>query len=140
MVREEVKLMTNGKNDATDALKQSRKETGLTQLQLSLETGYSREAISQQENGRASVSPELSNHMSSKYNDPRIGIESAYEYKSWGLGWLDGEALDQHRAAVVMRTKKELKEALESIDEVAIAKQPKYIEIFERQQIEKRVS
>lgn len=128
--------MANGKNDATDALKQSRKDAGKTQLQLSLEMGYSREAISQQENGRASVSPDVSRHMSTQYNDPRVGIESAHEYKSWGLGWLDGEALDQHRAAVVMRTKKELKEALESIDEVAIAKQPKHIQEFERQQIE----
>ncbi|MGP4073816.1 helix-turn-helix domain-containing protein [Piscibacillus sp. B03] len=127
--------MSKGTQSAEMA-RETRKAAGLTQTQLGLETNYTREAISKHETGERSVSAERANHMASKYNDPRLGIETAHEYKGWGLGWLDGEALDTHRLAAVALAKKEMMDALEAIDEALLAKQPKYIEEFERQQIE----
>lgn len=134
-VQEGVKTMSKGTQSAEMA-RETRKSAGLTQTQLGLETNYTREAISKHETGERSVSPERANHMASKYNDPRLGIETAHEYKGWGLGWLDGEALDTHRLAAVALAKKEMIDALEAIDETLLAKQPKFIKEFERGQIE----
>jgi DNA-binding XRE family transcriptional regulator/NTP pyrophosphatase (non-canonical NTP hydrolase) len=120
-------------------LKQSRKEVGMTQQQLSMETFLSREAICQQENGDYRVQPEMAKHFISNYNKPWIALEAANEYIGWGVKRLDGRAADLHRSSVKDKLSEELEEALRAIKRVKTHMKPSYIESFEFQNIKQSV-
>jgi len=76
---------------AATAAKEARKQIGKTQLQLSMDLFESREAISQQENGRYRVQPNVARYFTEKHNDPWVALEAAAEYTGWGPVKLDGE-------------------------------------------------
>lgn len=106
--------MPNGR--ATMAARTARKDAGITQLEMTFDEYYgSRESISQQENGRYQVQPELSKYYVDKHNNPFVAMEAAAEYIGWAPVKLDGEAADLHRMTVTMKTKEELEEALTAI-------------------------
>lgn len=108
--------MKNGR--AAREVKNARKEIESSQLELTFDGYYgSRESISQQENGRYNVQPELTKYYTEKHNNPFPAIEAAHEYTNWGVTKLDGDAVDLHRTSVSMKTKEELKEALEAVAE-----------------------
>lgn len=98
---------------ASLAAKTARKDAGITQLEMTFDEYFgSRESISQQENGRYQVQPELTKYYVEKQNNPWVAMEAAAEYTSWGPQKLDGEAVDLHRTSVSLKTKEELEEAL----------------------------
>jgi hypothetical protein len=102
------------------AAKTARREAGLTQLDMTFDEYYgSRESISQQENGRYQIQPELSNYYIEKHNNPWVAMEASAEYVGWGPVKLDGEAADLHRTSVSLKTKEELDEALNAIREAS---------------------
>lgn len=105
---------------AAKAAQAARKEAGFTQLEMTFDGFYgSRESISQQENGRYQVQPELSKYFVEKHNNPWVAMEAAAEYVGWGPAKLDGEAVDLHRTTVTMKTKEELEEALSAMIETS---------------------
>ncbi|MEC1714711.1 XRE family transcriptional regulator [Schinkia azotoformans] len=99
------------------ALKAGRNEVEMTQLELELDGIYcTREAISQQERGEYNVQPNVTKYFIEKHNNPWPALEAAAEYSGgWGPVKLDGDAADLHRTTVSMKTKEELREALESM-------------------------
>lgn len=122
------------------AAKLARKETGLTQQQMTLDEYFgSRESVSSQENGRYQVQPELGRYYSEKHNDPWVAMEAAAEYTGWGIVKLDGEAADLHRTSVSLKTREELKEALEAVMDASknLTVNPKCVERVEIAVIEK---
>jgi transcriptional regulator with XRE-family HTH domain len=121
---------------AKTALREARNETDMTQQQLSFEIFESREAISQQENGRYKVQPNISNYFTNEHDNPWVALEAAAEYTSWGPIKLDGDYVDLHRASVTTKTKEELDEALKAIGSVCVANSPKSMKDFEKQELE----
>ncbi|MGG3846705.1 helix-turn-helix domain-containing protein [Aeribacillus composti] len=121
---------------AATTAKEARKQIGKTQLQLSMDLFESREAISQQENGRYRVQPNVARYFTEKHNDPWVALEAAAEYTGWGPVKLDGEVVDLHRSSVTMKTREELTEALEAIESVCVANHPKSIRDFDKQHLE----
>lgn len=101
---------------AAMAAKTARRDAGVTQLEMTFDEYYgSRESISQQENGRYQVQPELGRYYVEKHNDPWVALESSAEYVGWGPVKLDGDAADLHRTTVSLKTKEELEEAISTI-------------------------
>ncbi|NIK12838.1 helix-turn-helix transcriptional regulator [Alkalibacillus almallahensis] len=127
--------MAQGRGRSAKRLREARKEKGQTQLQLSLDTYQSRESVTKQENEEFRVQPHLAKYFTEEYNDPRVAIEAAHEYTGWGTPWLDGAAFDDHRASVLLQTKREVQEALDKIDDVNVAKNPNTIAEYERSEI-----
>ncbi len=124
---------------AADAVKSARQATGMTQQQLSFEIYESREAVSQQENGRYRVQPNISKYFAEKHNNPWVALEAAAEYTGWGPVKLDGEVVDLHRASVAMKTKEELTEALQAIENVCVANHPRAIREYDKQHLEEAI-
>ncbi|NNU96304.1 helix-turn-helix transcriptional regulator [Anoxybacillus sp. EFIL] len=124
---------------AADAVKAARQATGMTQQQLSFEIYESREAVSQQENGRYRVQPNISKYFTEKHNNPWVALEAAAEYTGWGPVKLDGEVVDLHRASVAMKTKEELTEALQAIENVCVANHPRAIREYDKQHLEEAI-
>ena len=124
---------------AADAVKSARQATGMTQQQLSFEIYESREAVSQQENGRYRVQPNISKYFAEKHNNPWVALEAAAEYTGWGPVKLDGEVVDLHRASVAMKTKEELNEALQAIESVCVANHPRAIREYDKQHLEEAI-
>jgi transcriptional regulator with XRE-family HTH domain len=126
---------------AATAAREARKQIGKTQLQLSMDLFESREAISQQENGRYRVQPNVAQYFANKHNDPWVGFEAASEYFGWGPVKLDGEAVDLHRTTISLKTKEELEEALEAMLEASkkLTVNPQSIDQIEINVIEKSV-
>lgn len=125
---------------ASMAAKTARREAGVTQLDMTFDDYYgSRESISQQENGRYQVQPELSTYFVDKHNNPWVAMEAASEYIGWGPVKLDGEAADLHRTSVILKTKEELEEALSSLNEASkkLTSNPSTIEQGDLTEIEK---
>jgi len=127
--------MTEGR--AANAAKNARKGIGKTQQQLTFDIPYSREAISKQEHGEYRVQPSLAKHYTEEHENPWVGLESAAEYTGWGPVKLDGHAVELHRCSTALKTEEELREALESIQEVNLTTNPKTIQSFEREHLEK---
>ncbi|MED2945471.1 XRE family transcriptional regulator [Bacillus swezeyi] len=102
---------------AQKALKNARKDAKLTQQQMSMddELFLSRESVSHQECGRHKVQPEVAQYFTEKHNDPRAAIEAASEYAGWGPLILDGETADLHRVNLLVQSKIQMTEALESL-------------------------
>ncbi|KKI88641.1 helix-turn-helix domain-containing protein [Bacillus sp. SA1-12] len=126
---------------AAKAVKEARCAVNLTQQQLSFEIFESREAISQQENGRYRVQPNIATYFANEHNDPFPAIEAAHEYTKWGIAKLDGEAADLHRSSISIKTKEELMEALEAVSEAnkKLTVNPKSIEQIDIKVIEKSI-
>jgi DNA-binding XRE family transcriptional regulator len=127
---------------AAAAAKAARKEAGITQLEMTFDEYYgSRESVSQQENGRYQVQPELSTYYVEKHNNPWVAFEAAAEYVGWGPVKLDGEAVDLHRTTISLKTKEELEEALEAMLEASkkLTVNPQSIDQIEINVIEKSV-
>lgn len=124
---------------AADAVKAARQATGMTQQQLSFEIYESREAVSQQENGRYRVQPNISKYFTEKHNNPWVALEAVAEYTGWGPVKLDGEVVDLHRASVAMKTKEELTEALQAIESVCVANHPRTIREYDKQHLEEAI-
>ncbi|SET00767.1 hypothetical protein SAMN05421676_102328 [Salinibacillus kushneri] len=124
---------------AANTLKNSRKSTGKTQQQLSMETYLSREAVCKQENGEYKVQPEMAQHFMDQYNNPWVALEAAEEYVGWGVTRLDGRAADLHRSSVKDKTAEELEEALEAIKRVKTSLNPDFVESFQVQEIKQSV-
>jgi DNA-binding XRE family transcriptional regulator len=129
--------MNNGR--AADAVKQARKEANMTQQQLAFEIFESRESVSHQENGRYRVQPNISRYFAEKYNNPWVALEASAEYVGWGPVKLDGEVVDLHRASVTMKTREELVEAIQAIENVCVANHPRSIRDFDRKQLEEAI-
>lgn len=130
--------MPNGR--AKLAARTARKEAGITQLEMTFDEYYgSRESISQQENGRYQVQPELTKYYTEKHNNPFVAMEAAAEYIGWGPMKLDGDAADLHRMTVTMKTKEELEEAILSIRKASekLTVNPRCIERLDIEEIEK---
>jgi len=125
--------MGNGR--AGRAIKQGRKILEKTQLQASLETGYTREAISQQERGDYKVQPHMARYFIEKGN-PWPGLEASNEYLGWGLKKLDGPAADLHRSAVKEKLIEEAKEMLPALADMPTYKSPASLSSFERDDME----
>jgi DNA-binding XRE family transcriptional regulator len=124
---------------AAKAVKEARQETGFTQQQLSFEIFESREAVSQQENGRYKVQPNITNYFANEHNNPWVAMEAAAEYINWGPVKLNGDCVDLHRASVTLKTKEELEEALEAIKKAKVFNNPQSIQDFEKKDIEKSI-
>lgn len=124
---------------ASKRLKEARKELDQTQLQLSMDTFLSRESITKQENGERKVIPSVANHFIEKYNNPWIAMEAANEYIGWGVTKLDGRAADLHRSSVKDKFLEELDEAIKSVKRVKTSVNPKMVQGFEHQDIERSV-
>jgi transcriptional regulator with XRE-family HTH domain len=124
---------------AATAASEARKQIGKTQLQLSMDLFESREAISQQENGRYRVQPNVAQYFAEKHNNPWVALEAAAEYVGWGPTKLDGEVVDLHRVSVTMKTREELTEALEAIESVCVANHPRSIRDFDKQHLEEAI-
>ncbi|WLR54867.1 XRE family transcriptional regulator [Mesobacillus subterraneus] len=132
--------MPNGR--ASLAARAARKEAGITQLEMTFDEYYgSRESISQQENGRYQVQPELSKYYTEKHNNPFVAMEAAAEYIGWGPMKLDGDAADLHRMTVTMKTKEELEEAILSIKKASekLTVNPRCVERLDIEEIEKSI-
>jgi DNA-binding XRE family transcriptional regulator len=117
-------------------LKQARKDSKMTQQQMSFEIFESREAVSQQENGGYRVQPNIANYFTREQNNPWVALEAAAEYTSWGPVKLDGEYVDLHRASVAAKTLEELEEALTAIKNVCVANNPKAMKEYEKSTLE----
>lgn len=124
------------------ALKDARAEIGVTQQQLSFDIYESREAVSQQENGRYRVQPNITKYYTEKHNNPWVAMEAVAEYTGCGVVKLDGDAADLHRTTVLLKTKEELEEALEAILAASkkIAVNPKTVGNMEKEVIEKSLN
>lgn len=121
---------------AAKAAKSARKDIGLTQLQLSLDVDYSREAVSKQEHGEYRVQPELAKHYTANHQNPWVAMEAAHEYTGWGPVKLDGDIVDLHRSSVKAKAIEELHEAIVAIEKMDVINHPKSLASFERQDIE----
>jgi DNA-binding XRE family transcriptional regulator len=137
MVERRVNKVSNGRT--ADAVKEARKSVNMTQQQLAFEIFESRESISHQENGRYRVQPNISRYFAEKYNNPWVALEAAAEYVGWGPVKLDGEFVDLHRSSVTMKTREELSEALQAIENVCVANHPRSIRDFDRKQLEEAI-
>jgi hypothetical protein len=105
---------------AAEAAKMARKDAGITQLEMTFDEYFgSRESVSQQENGRYQVQPELTKYYTEKQNNPWVAMEASAEYIGWGPVKLDGDAADLHRTTVTMKTQEELEEALAAMKEAS---------------------
>jgi DNA-binding XRE family transcriptional regulator len=127
---------------AAEAAKMARKDAGITQLELTFDEYYgSRESVSQQENGRYQVQPELSKYYAEKHNNPWVAMEAAAEYTNWGPVHLDGDAVDLHRTTVSLKTKEELEEALASMLEASrrLTINPHVVDQIDKAVIEKSI-
>lgn len=127
---------------AATAARTARREAGVTQLEMTFDEYYgSRESISQQENGRYQVQPELTKYYVEKQNDPFVALEASAEYIGWGPQKLDGEAVDLHRSTVSVKIVEELEEALIAVDKASrkIASNPQYASDIDKQVIEKSI-
>jgi hypothetical protein len=127
---------------AAMAAKTARREAGVTQLEMTFNDYYgSRESISQQENGRYQVQPELSSYYVEKHNNPWVALEASAEYVGWGPVKLDGEAADLHRTTVTLKTKEELEEALESLRQASrkLTTNPKAMDPADMEVIKKSI-
>jgi DNA-binding XRE family transcriptional regulator len=129
--------MKNGR--AANAVKQARKDANMTQQQLAFEIFESRESVSHQENGRYRVQPNITKYFAEKHNNPWVALEAAAEYVGWGPIKLDGEVVDLHRASVTMKTREELVEAIQAIENVCVANHPRSIRDFDRKQLEEAI-
>jgi len=124
---------------AATAVKEARKQIGKTQLQLSMDLFESREAISQQENGRYRVQPNVAQYFAKEHNDPWVALEAAAEYVGWGPVKLDGDVVDLHRSSVTLKTREELTEAIDAIESVCVANHPRSIREFDKQHLEEAI-
>jgi len=124
---------------AATAAREARKQIGKTQLQLSMDLFESREAISQQENGRYRVQPNVAKYFAQEHNDPWVALEAAAEYVGWGPVKLDGDVVDLHRSSVTLKTREELTEAIDAIESVCVANHPRSIREFDKQHLEEAI-
>jgi DNA-binding XRE family transcriptional regulator len=122
---------------AASSLKESRKNLGKTQLQLSLDTFLSREAISKQENAEYKVQPELAHYFLEKHNNPWLAFEAAAEYVTWGPIKLDGDNVDLHRSSVKEKAIEEFEEMLEALKDINTVNHPKSLSTFELENIKR---
>lgn len=108
-----------------------------SQQQFAFELGVVRETVSKYENGRTSIPQDISQKLVEKYDDPKFAMTIRNAYTGTGPIWLDGENVDLHRSSVKEKTIEELKEVLDAILKTCLAKPPKMIKHFERQEVEK---
>ncbi|GGD05146.1 XRE family transcriptional regulator [Pontibacillus salipaludis] len=124
------------KGRAAKAAKSARKDSGLTQLQLSMDIDYSREAVSKQEHGEYRVQPELAKHYTTRHQNPWVAMEAAHEYTGWGPVKLDGDLVDLHRSSVKAKAIEELQEAIDAIENIDVVNHPNSLASFERKNVE----
>lgn len=126
---------------AASSVKNARNEIRATQLELSFDIHESREAVSQQENGRYRVQPNIASYFAEKHNNPWVAIEAAHEYTHWGVSKLDGEAVDLHRNSTALKFKEELEEAIYAMDKAMkkLAVNPSHIQSMDLEVIERSI-
>lgn len=109
------------------AIKEAREERRMTQQELGQVSFLSDKMISAVETGRRSLTKEASKIICKKLNNPRVYFEMASEITGdvFSLNWLDGAAVDLHRAAVREKIIEELSEAVQAITIVKTYKNPK---------------
>ena len=130
-------LMSNGRS--ASEVRSARKETGMTQLALSMDLHTSREAVSKQENGEYRVQPDLVKYFAESHNNPFVGMTAAAEYTGWGSGRLDGEDIDLHRSSVKCKAQEELQEALIAINKTNLVNHPRKVEPFQFNDVKESV-
>jgi transcriptional regulator with XRE-family HTH domain len=106
-----------------EAMAAARKRQGMTQLDLSQEVNYSREAIAKYEAGTRTLPREMYAKVTQKIDDPE------FYFETWGITtghvsipYFDGEHVDQHPASMGYLVKQETEEALEHLRQICWAK------------------
>jgi len=98
------------------ALRESRKARGLKQGELGLP--YSESMVSMVERGERPLAADIAPMLAAKLDHPAIIAELARELTGFGPAWLDGDAVDLHRASVREKCLEELREAMEAINDI----------------------
>ncbi|WLR50070.1 helix-turn-helix transcriptional regulator [Bacillus tianshenii] len=118
-------------------LKQLRDDNKRTQQQMAFDFNVSRESFSAYETERAKLPADIAQQLTNEFNDPFVALEAVAEYYGWGIGKLDGQAVDLHRASVKAKTEEELEEALEAIKKVCLSNNPSFMEAHQRDELKR---
>ncbi|MGE7838036.1 helix-turn-helix domain-containing protein [Viridibacillus arvi] len=122
------------KTDVPSVLKEMRGKD--YQQQLAIDVNVSRETISKYENGRSKLPADIGRAFTKKYDNPKFAITLRNEYTGTGPRWLDGPNVDLHRSSVKEKTIEEMREALDKLEQLSLAKPLCKINGFEKQDIE----
>ncbi|NGP46013.1 helix-turn-helix transcriptional regulator [Bacillaceae bacterium SIJ1] len=117
-------------------LQSTRKDHKESQEQLSFDLGLSREALSSYETERAKLPADIGQALTKRYGDPFIALTAVSKYLGYGVGKLDGSAVDLHRMSVKSKTEEELEEVLVAIQKLQMTNHPSHAVAHERQRME----
>jgi transcriptional regulator with XRE-family HTH domain len=87
-------------------------------------TGYSQQMISAIERGERAVAPDAAPMLAQQLDHPALYAELSRELTGVGPAWLDGAAVDLHRASVREKAIEELREAMAAIERWPAARPP----------------
>ncbi|RYM02779.1 XRE family transcriptional regulator [Sporolactobacillus sp. THM7-7] len=110
-----------------------------TQQQMAFDLeGISRESVSSYETGRNPIPKDIASKAMRQFDDPRFALTVASEYTdgAWAPA-LDGPAADLYRTSVQTKCVEEFREAIEALQKAVLNVQPKYLDNFQKQDIEK---
>lgn len=109
---------------------------GQTQQQMAMELNISRELISKIETGERSISPDISQAMMKRKENPWFAIALRNEYTKTGPIKLNGPNVDLHRSSVREKTIEEVSEVLTALQNISFAKPFNSFSNWERPQLE----
>ncbi|WP_404407667.1 hypothetical protein [Jeotgalibacillus malaysiensis] len=121
-----------------DVVKSYRKDR-FTQTELALESDMSRSGYADQENGKVLMSNHVGKAAVRMFGDPFMPVEMAQALTGVGPVYLDGENVDLHRSSVKEKTLKELRDALDHLEENCLAKPLSNLNELERTAAERTI-
>lgn len=120
------------------AIRTARKDRGLKQDELGVP--YSTSMVGMIERGQRQVAPDVMPILSERLDHPAVDMECARQATGGcGPAWMDGPAVDLHRAAMREKTLEELREAMEFMARTNTAKPPALLTEAERRKLEEHL-
>ncbi|RJS60148.1 helix-turn-helix transcriptional regulator [Bacillus sp. PK3_68] len=127
--------------DVGSAVTSLLEEEGMTNGQMAFDLNVSPQLISHYKTDRRPMQQDIAKQSIEVYGDsPEFRSELLYEFSNgYTSPVLKGPTIERHRLAMEANAEREIKEALQKIEEVCLAKPPGVTTAEERENIEKLV-
>lgn len=125
--------------DVGTAVTNLLEEEGMTNEQMAMDLNVSKQMVSHYKHNRRPMQQDIARQSIRVYSDsPEYLGELLYEFSDgYTSPVLKGPAIERHRLAIEANAEREIKEALQKIEEVCLAKPPGVTTAEERESIEK---
>lgn len=126
---------------AQTALQTLQKEEGLEGVQLAMDLNVSPQLVSNIKHGHRKLQKDIAKSAMTTYDSPEFIMQLLYEFsEGYTAPVANGKAIDPHRLSFEEMTIQQVKEVIQILDEVSLAKPPNETTKEEKVRIEQVIS